>query len=51
LQGTGEDLDQRRFAGAVVADEGGHLPRPGREIGAAQSHDAPEALCDAARFD
>src|SRR5262249_39114462 len=42
------ELDQRRLAGAVVADDGVHLARAQVEVDAAQRDDAPEALLHAA---
>jgi hypothetical protein len=43
-----EDLDQRRFAGAVLPDERMHLPAPDLERRARERRDAREALVDAA---
>ena len=39
-----EDLDQRRLAGAVLADERVHLPRAGGEGGGVERQDASERL-------
>ena len=41
---AGEDLDQRRLAGAVGAEEGVDLAAPDRQVDAAQGLGAAEAL-------
>ena len=43
-QDPGEDLDQRRLAGSVRAEQGVHLARPHRQIDGAQRDDRPERL-------
>ena len=42
-QHAGHDLDQRRFAGAVVADQPDDLVAPDREVDILQGDDRPEA--------
>src|SRR5439155_3821587 len=51
LVDAGENLDQRRLAGPVVADERVHLVRPEREVALAQCHDTSEVLLDVPRFE
>ena len=51
LHGAGEHLDQRRLAGAVVADHAEDLVRPQVEIGVIERDDAAVALDQAARFE
>ena len=46
--GAGQDLDHRRLAGAVLADQRMHLGRQHLERGADQSRDAGEPLVHAA---
>ena len=46
-----EDLDQRRLAGAVLADEAEHLARLDRERDVVQRAHARELLADAAQLD
>ena len=41
---AGDVLDQRRFAGAVVADQRQHLARLEREISSRERAHRPEAL-------
>src|SRR5439155_20600536 len=48
---SGDDLDQGRLAGPVVADERVHLLRPEREVTLAQRDDTPEVLLDVPRFE
>jgi hypothetical protein len=45
---AGENLDERRFAGAVLADQRVHLARRHREFGVGERGDAGELLVDAA---
>ena len=47
---AGEHLDQRRLAGAVVADDAEDLVRPEVEIGMVERHDAAVVLDQAARL-
>ena len=49
LQRARQGLDQRRLAGAVVADDRDDLARVELEVGAVEGHDVPEALDQAAR--
>ena len=49
--GAGEDLDQRGFAGAVLAEEGVDLAGAGGEAGVAEGDDAAEALGEPGDFD
>src|SRR4029450_5318981 len=49
--GAGEDLDQRRLAGAVLAEEGVHFACADVERHVAQSVDAGERFADRARFE
>src|SRR5262249_1120501 len=51
MVGAGEDLDQGRLAGAVVADEGADLTRVERKVGAGQRFDVAEPAPDAARLE
>ena len=44
---AGEDLDQRRFAGAVLAENGVHLAAPEIEVDVFESGDAAILLADA----
>ena len=46
LQAAGDDLDQRRLAGAVVAEQGHHLAAADVEADAAQRFDGAEILDD-----
>src|SRR5262249_23800656 len=48
---AGEDLHQRRFAGAVVADDAEHLTAIELEIDPAQRRDGAEILEDAVSFE
>ena len=45
--GSGDDLDERRLAGAVVADETDDLPGVGLEVDIGEGLHRPEALRDA----
>ena len=51
LHDAGEDLDQRRLAGAVVADEADHLAVIDAEIDAAERIDAAVGFGDVAQLD
>ena len=51
LEDPGDDLDQGRLAGPIVADERVHLVRPQREVSLAQRDDPPEVLLDVPRFE
>ena len=51
LVDAGKDLDQRRLAGAVLAEQGVDLAGAHREIDTAQRLDAGEALDDGPRLD
>ena len=44
---AGEDFHQRRFAGAIVADDAQHLAGIHMEIHIAQRGDGAEIFCDA----
>ena len=44
MHGAREHLDQRRLAGAVVADDGHDLARADREVDAVDGHDRAVAL-------
>ena len=44
----GEDFDQRRFARAVLAEQGMHPPGTHVEVNVAQGGDAGESLADTA---
>src|SRR5207237_5939402 len=46
-----DDLDQRRLAGAVVADDRVHLVGAEREVGVAEGIHATEVLLDPARLE
>ncbi len=48
---AGDDLDQRRFSGAVFPDQAMHLPRLQHEIDILQRGDAAKALRDAGEFE
>ena len=43
---AGEDLDQRRLAGAVLAEQGEHAAASGVEVHAVEDLDAAERLPD-----
>src|SRR5690606_23389412 len=47
----GENLDQRRLAGAVLAEEGVHLTRPDLELDAVERDDARVALLDPSQLE
>jgi len=47
----GDDLDQRRLAGAVVAEQTDDLPGPQREVDVVEHLDAAERLPDAAQLE
>ena len=51
LDHAGEDLDQRRLAGAVVADQADHLAAVDMQVDAAEREDAPVGLGHFAEFD
>ena len=51
LVDAGQDLDQGRLAGAVLADQGGHAAGPKREFGPFQGCHARKQLADAAQFE
>src|SRR5262249_46571555 len=48
VEDPGDDLDQRRLAGAIVADERVHLVRTQREVALSECDHAPEVLLDVA---
>jgi len=48
-QCAGEDVEQRRLAGAVRADDADGLVGPDREIDAVEDDERPEPLPDADR--
>ena len=50
MSAPGQRLDQRRLAGAVVADHGEDLAGQQLEVGAVQRGDVAVALDQAARF-
>ena len=51
LHRSGEDLHQRRFAGAVVSDQADDLARAHAEIDNLQGSNCAEQLCDVPEFD
>ena len=51
LDDAGQDLDQRRFSRAVVADQSDDLALVDAEVDAAERIDAPERLGDVAQLD
>ena len=48
---AGDDLDQRRLAGAVVAEQRHHLAAPHLEADAAQRLDRPEMFRDSVELE
>ena len=48
---AGQNLDQRRFAGAIVAEQGMDLARPRGERDILKRHDRAELLADADQLD
>ena len=51
LHGTGEEFDQRRFAGAVLAEKGVDFAGPQVEVDAAKGLNRSKTLFDPAQFD
>src|SRR4029079_13521688 len=48
---AGDDLDQGGLAGAVVTDEGRHLPRVDGEVDVVEDVDHTEAVVDSAQLE
>ena len=48
---AGDDLDQRRLAGAILADEAMHLAGLERQVDVAQRMHAPEELRDVLKLE
>ena len=51
LQRPGDDLDERRLAGAVLPQQGVHRAGADREVRAGQGHDPAVGLANAVRFE
>ena len=51
LVDAAQALGESALAGTIVADEGHHLARVGREVGTSQGVDVPEGLDDPSGFE